>query len=127
MISRLLRSIVLAGACAASIAATASTALARTAYDGAWSVLIVTQHGSCDRAYRYGVQIIDGNVTADSGGMVSLGGRVAPNGAVRVTVQGGGAFASGSGKLSRNAGRGTWSGRSGNDACGGVWQAERRG
>jgi hypothetical protein len=127
MISHLLRSIVLAGACAATVGATTSTTFARTAYDGSWSVVIVTQRGSCDRAYRYGVQIVDGNVTADAGGMVSLGGRVAPNGAVRVTVQAAGAFAAGTGKLSRTAGRGTWSGRSGNDVCAGVWQAERRG
>jgi hypothetical protein len=127
MISRSLRSLVLAGACAASLAATASTAFARNLYDGNWSVLIVTERGSCDRAYRYGVQISDGNVTADGGGMVSVGGRVAANGLVRVVVQGGGAYATGSGKLSRNVGRGTWSGRSGNDACAGVWQAERRG
>ena len=127
MISRLLRSLVLAGACAASVAATASTAVARTAYDGNWSVLIVTERGSCDRAYRYGVQINNGNVTYDGGGLVSLGGRVAPNGAVQVVVQGGGAVANGLGKLSRTAGRGTWSGRTGNDICTGYWQAERRG
>jgi hypothetical protein len=127
MISRWLRPTVLATACAASIAATAGTAFARTAFDGAWSVVIVTDRGACDRAYRYGVQIIDGNVTTDAGSMVSIGGRVAPNGAVRVTVQGGGAFASGSGKLSRNVGSGSWSGRSGNDVCAGRWQAERRG
>jgi len=28
--------------------------------DGAWSVLIVTTKGDCDRAYRYGVTIANG-------------------------------------------------------------------
>jgi hypothetical protein len=36
---------------------TQSNASARSTYDGQWSVLIVTQRGSCDRAYRYGVHL----------------------------------------------------------------------
>src|ERR1700704_377372 len=100
---------------------------ARTAFDGAWSVLIVTERGSCDRAYRYGVQIVDGIVTYDGGGAINLSGRVAPNGAVQVTVSAGGSRADGSGRLSKNAGRGNWKGRSSSDACSGYWEAERRG
>ena len=123
MISHLVRASVLA---LVTVGATATTAPARTPYDGAWSVLIVTQSGSCDRAYRYGIQIINGNVTYD-GGAVSMSGRVAGNGAVRVVVSSSNASASGSGRLSRNTGRGSWAGRSGNDACSGYWEAERRG
>jgi hypothetical protein len=29
-------------------------------YDGVWSVVIVTQKGSCDRAYRYPIRIQNG-------------------------------------------------------------------
>ena len=123
MISHLVRASVLASVC---IAATATTAPARTPYDGAWSVLIVTQRGSCDRAYRYGIQIINGIVTYD-GGAVNLSGRVSGNGAVRVVVSAGSASANGTGRLSRNTGRGSWAGRSGSDACSGYWEAERRG
>jgi hypothetical protein len=105
--------------CAASVA---TTAAARTPYDGAWSVLIVTQRGNCDRAYRYGIQIVDGNVHYN-GGMVSFSGRVTVKGAVRVTVSAGSSRADGSGKLARNTGQGNWRGRSGNDACSGYWTA----
>src|SRR6195256_5287449 len=106
MISHLVRASVLAVICATS-ATTAATA--RTPYDGAWSVLIVTQTGSCDRAYRYGVEIVDGIVRYD-GGAVNFSGRVAKNGAVQVTVAGGGGLANGVGKLSRTTGQGKWSG-----------------
>jgi len=98
---------------------------ARTAFDGAWSVLIVTQRGACDRAYRYGVQIVDGNLVYD-GGVVSMTGRVNASGAVRVNVSAGGASASGSGRMTRTNARGNWSGSSGSDACSGYWEAERR-
>ena len=87
MIGHSFRSIVLAGALAsAGIAATADTAVARTSYDGSWSVLIITDSGACDRAYRYGVQISNGHVLNEGGGPVNLQGRVAHNGAVRVSV-----------------------------------------
>ena len=69
MFSRFFRSAVLAAALAsAGIATTASAAVARTNYDGNWSVLIITQSGACDRAYRYGVQISDGNVFYEGDG-----------------------------------------------------------
>ena len=122
MIVKLLRASILALVCAASAA---SNAQARTPYDGAWSVLIVTESGNCDRAYRYGVQIVDGFVRYD-GAIVSFDGRVAPNGTVKVTVSAGNNRANGSGKLSRNTGKGFWRGSSGNDACSGYWVAERR-
>jgi hypothetical protein len=124
MIRHLVRASILALVCAAS---TISTATARTIYDGQWSVLIVTQQGTCDRAYRYGVQIVDGNVLYDGGGPISLSGRVAQNGTVRVSVSAGGSRADGAGRLSRNVGSGNWQGRSGSEACSGYWQAERRG
>jgi hypothetical protein len=122
MISQLVRAGLLAAVCVASLP---TTAPARTPYDGSWSVLIVTQRGTCDRAYRYGVTISDGVVRYD-GGVVNLSGRVASSGAVRVTVSSGSAYANGTGRLSRNSGRGSWSGRSGSDGCSGYWEAERR-
>ena len=53
-------------AAAAILAATAvpasAPAIARSNFDGAWSVLIVTQKGTCDRAYRYPGKISNGSV-----------------------------------------------------------------
>jgi hypothetical protein len=123
MISRLFRSGVFAFLC---LAALPNTASAQRAYDGNWSVLIVTQSGTCDRAYRYGVAIRGGHVYYD-GGAVNFTGRVAPNGSVRVRVVSGNAFADGAGRLSRNVGQGRWSGQAGGSRCTGYWTAERRG
>ena len=125
MISQRVRASVLAFACAASVASLATAATARTPYDGEWSVTIVTQQGSCDRSYRYGVQIVNGNIVY-SGGSVSFTGRVAPNGAVRVAVAGGDQRASGSGRLAQSRGSGNWSGTSSSSRCAGYWTAERR-
>jgi hypothetical protein len=86
----------------------------------------VTRSGSCDPTYRYGVQISEGNVIYDGGGLVTMQGRVTPKGAVRVIVQGGGQWADGSGTLKRNQGGGIWKGQGASSACAGVWQAERR-
>ena len=67
----MIRSIILASALAsAGIAASGMTADARTSYDGSWSVLIVTDSGTCDRAYRYGLEISNGNVLYGGGGSV---------------------------------------------------------
>jgi hypothetical protein len=110
----------------AGVAATAGTAFARSIYDGAWSVLIVTRSGSCDPTYRYGVQISDGVVVYDGGGPITMQGRVTPKGAVRVIVTAGSQWADGSGKLTRNQGSGVWRGQGMSSACAGIWQAERR-
>jgi hypothetical protein len=123
MISHLFRVGILASAC---IAAVPDMASAQRAFDGQWSVLIVTQRGNCDRAYRYGVSIRNGGIYYD-GGIVNFSGRVAGNGAVSVRVTSGSAYAIGSGRLNRNIGNGRWNGRSGVDQCSGYWTAERRG
>jgi len=112
----------LAVAAALTVAPHAS---ARTIYDGRWSVLIITDKGACDRGYRYGFDIRDGVVQYD-GDVVNLTGRVAANGAVRVTVSRGNQSANGSGRLSRNFGRGTWKGSATGEMCSGRWEAERR-
>src|ERR1051326_3815625 len=49
------------GLLAATVPASAP-ASARSNFDGTWSVLIVTQKGTCDRAYRYPVKIDNGSV-----------------------------------------------------------------
>jgi hypothetical protein len=98
-----------------------------TAFDGDWSVVIMTQSGSCDRAYRYGVRIANGDVVYDGGGPVDLQGHVYSSGSVRVFVSGGGQQADGQGRLTRTAGTGTWHGQGSLGSCSGVWQAERRG
>jgi len=99
---------------------------ATTAYDGLWSVSIITLYGDCSRGYRYPVRIVYGRVVkADSDPNYEISGAVARSGAIGVTVSGGGQTASGSGRLSRNYGGGRW--RTSSGECSGQWTAARRG
>ena len=101
-------------------------AAARTVYDGNWSVLIVTNTGPCDRAYRYGLRIDDGSVIYEGSAPVNVAGRVNRNGVVNVRVWAGQQGASGSGRLSRTSGGGLWRGTGSMGTCAGSWSAERR-
>ena len=106
---------------AASFAVSATTqALPR--YDGMWSVSIVTEKGECDRGYRYPIRIANGQLQNAGALGFTITGKVAPNGAINVTVSHGSAHASGFGRLAGNEGAGSWSGGS----CSGSWTAERR-
>jgi hypothetical protein len=122
-------SVILGGLCAVVFTASllgSPPVMARTAFDGAWSVLIVTDHGTCDRAYRYALRINDGRVSYDDPNF-SVSGRVDGGGRVRVAVSAGGQSATGYGRLSGNSGQGFWNGRSAVSQCSGHWEAERRG
>jgi hypothetical protein len=111
----------------AALLTTAGEARSRTIFDGAWSVIIVTERGeACDRAYAYPIRIDNGIVRYAGDFSIHLSGRVAPNGAVRVTVARGSSGANGVGRMSQNFGSGTWRGRSSTAACSGRWHAERR-
>jgi hypothetical protein len=110
---------------ATAAAGSAGVASAATPYDGRWSVVIQTVRGNCEQAYRYGLVIINGNVTYDGSGGFDVRGRVAPGGAVRVRVAYGRSYADGTGRLSRTGGSGNWKGV-GNGVCSGKWFAERR-
>jgi hypothetical protein len=102
-------------------------AIASTAFDGDWNVTIVTRSGPCDPQYRFGAQIVNGNVVYDGGGPVNLQGQVAPNGNIWVSVAAGGGRADGEGRLSPNFGSGAWRGQGSLGACVGTWEAVRRG
>lgn len=107
-------------AASATLAATTSNAAPR--YDGLWSVSIVTEKGDCDRGYRYPVRISHGMLVNGGSDPFTISGRVAPSGAITVTVSHGDKSATGSGRLAGNEGEGRWSGGS----CSGTWSAERR-
>jgi hypothetical protein len=93
-------------------------------FDGTWSVLIVTQKGACDRAYRYPVRISNGSVGYAGEASFNVSGSVGPGGSVTVMVSHGSQSARGSGQLSATAGSGHWIAGSGE--CSGIWTAERR-
>lgn len=105
-------------------AAPAPIAAAKPNFDGHWSVLIVTEKGTCDRAYRYPVRIRNGSVGYAGEASFNVTGKVGANGAVTVTVSRGNQSASGSGRLSSSDGSGRWA--TGGGECSGTWTAERR-
>jgi len=111
-----------AGVLVAALAATAPAGSGPN-YDGVWSVVIVTEKGSCDRAYRYPIRIRNGAVLNEGSSPATINGKVASNGAVIVTVSAGNKSATGSGRLSATSGVGSWRG----GECSGTWEAERRG
>ena len=127
LIDQRLRAWLVTFALALASVAVAGPAFARTVFDGAWSVLIVTHGGACDTAYRYEVRITDGTVVSNASGPATVQGQVTPTGAVKVTVQAANQRADGSGRLSGNRGRGAWSGQGMSGTCSGTWEAERRG
>ena len=102
-------------ACAVLVAATAtvncaSLASSASPFDGRWSVVIETDKGDCDPAYRYGLQITNGTV---------------PRAGPKSRRKDGGSYADGHGRLSRDSGSGSWKGV-GVGVCSGHWVAERR-
>ena len=108
-------------AASATVATTSSYAV--PAYDGLWSVSIVTEKGDCDRGYRYPIRIQNGSLAnAGSVTAITINGKVQPTGAITVIVSTGSKSATGSGRLSGDLGEGHWSG----GECSGSWTAERR-
>jgi hypothetical protein len=131
MIGRLLRRII-SSIALLSIAFGIAAISARAAnkaerFDGPWSVVIITDQGNCDRAYRYGLRIAAGNVSYAGGSDVTVTGHVDANGRVAVEVRSGGSSARGSGRLSGTTGEGTWQGASQDSRCSGRWEAQRSG
>jgi hypothetical protein len=110
-------------AAAVLVAAIPFAARAANSYDGLWSVTIYTQSGNCPSSLRYGVRVARGRVLTDDQSY-QVNGSVAPNGATRVTVSEQGQSASGTGRLSGNAGAGRW--RTSTGQCAGQWTAARR-
>jgi hypothetical protein len=92
-------------------------------YDGTWSVLIITQAGTCDPAYSYPFQISGGRIS--SNGPADVSGTVSGGGSVVVRISAAGAVATGSGRLGGGTGAGRWSARFSSGNCSGRWQATR--
>jgi hypothetical protein len=108
----------LATAFAAAVPATSAPS-----YDGLWSVVIVTEKGACDRAYRYPIRIANGTLLSAGDNVVNISGKVGGNGTVTVRVSAGSKSANAHGRLSGAIGAGSWSG----GECSGTWEAEKRG
>jgi hypothetical protein len=117
-----IRSVALFAFVAASATIATTSTFAVPAYDGLWSVSIVTEKGTCDRGYRYPIRISNGMLANAGDVAVNIAGKVMPTGAITVVVSAAGKSANGSGRLSGNLGEGSWTGGD----CSGTWTAERR-
>jgi hypothetical protein len=124
LISRAIPALAAAAILSASAVPAAAPAFAKSNYDGQWSVLIVTQKGTCDRAYRYPVKIDNGSVGYAGEASFNVSGKVGANGTITVTVSKGDKSAKGTGRMSATDGAGIWTAGSGD--CSGTWTAERR-
>jgi hypothetical protein len=113
-------------ACAAALALAAALtpgkALAAMPFDGSWTVSIMTQSGSCDRANNFTVSIVDGRLDGANGALL---GTVNSKGGVSVLMGGGDRRGTASGRLAGNAGSGRWSGNATGASCSGQWTARR--
>ena len=111
------------------LVAAISPGLARStqaSFDGHWSVVIITDAGTCDRSYRYGLVVSRGRITYEGDSSVIISGGVDRGGRVSVSLRYGQAAAQGSGRLSGSGGGGHWQGESSGSLCSGRWLAERR-
>jgi hypothetical protein len=120
----------------ADLAATATVASAQAApkrvtharsraFDGLWSVSILTQAGPCSASYRYPARIVGGQVMQTGNDFsYQISGAVVASGAILVTVSQGGQSATGYGRLRGASGGGRWT-AAGNQ-CYGTWTALRR-
>ena len=120
----------------ADLAATATVASAQAApkrvtharshaFDGLWSVSILTQAGPCSSSYRYPARIVGGQVRQTGNDFsYQISGAVVASGAILVTVSQGGQSATGYGRLRGASGGGRWT--AGGNQCYGTWSAVRR-
>jgi len=103
-----------------------ATGAKAASYDGRWSVLVITEKGDCDRAYRYAVNIANGQLHYAGDASVNMTGTVAADGGINVSIRLRDKGANGSGRLTADSGVGTWHGAGPNAKCAGRWEAEKR-
>jgi hypothetical protein len=114
-----IRNAFLASALTATAALTAAPASAESAYDGLWTVTVVTKTGSCEPSTSSTLTVTDGKVSAAG---AAISGSVGREGLVRVSING--AYANG--QLSGKTGSGKWNGASAGVPCSGRWEASRQ-
>lgn len=120
----MIRDVIRAGMLAFAFAVvTTDFAVAATQFDGQWTLTFSTRRGDCEPTYNFDIYITNG--VLEHPNLVRFKGRVNRNGDVQASVAVEDKFASGSGRLTGNSGRGNWSGYEGSVRCSGIWTARR--
>jgi hypothetical protein len=97
------------------------SAQAASQFDGNWVSHGVTKTGACEPSFQLSGRIING--TANSLGAAF---RVAPSGAVVLTISVGPNHGVATGRMSGASGAGVWRSQGPSGTCAGTWKAERR-
>jgi len=126
MLAMSLKRILLSTLVLLAAAAPGSARSTQSGFDGRWSVVIITDAGTCDRSYRYGLVVSHGRIYYEGDSSVIISGGVDPRGRLSVSLRYGQSAAQGSGRLSSTDGEGRWQGASSGSRCSGRWLAERR-
>ena len=93
-------------------------------FDGRWSILVVTEKGTCD-VYRWNVGVGGGRITDVGDNIARASGRIDASGRVAVTLTRGADVLAATGALTGVSGAGRWT--SASRGCAGRWEADRRG
>ena len=96
--------------------------------DGSWSMVAVTTRGHCG-TIDIGLGVRRGRLHSTGGFFafypITISGRVAGGGHVRMTAIAGPRTAHGTGRFGPSQGSGTWKGRGPSGLCSGIWRASR--
>jgi len=123
MISPSTRALITTTVCAT--VAGAPSARAASQFNGDWVAHLFTTTGACEPNFRLSGRIVNGTANYQFGSS-NVAGRVAPSGAVTVTVTVGPNHGVATGRLSGASGGGTWRAQGSGGTCTGIWKAERR-
>ena len=84
MLAISLRRILFSALALLAVSAPGSARSPQSNFDGRWSVVIITDAGTCDRTYRYGVVVSGGRIHYEGDSGVLVSGGVDRNGRVSV-------------------------------------------
>lgn len=97
-------------------------------FDGRWSIEVITEQGTCDKAYRYAVNIQNGEPKYAGREEIVVNGRIAGDGHINGSIAYQENRADVVGALqAAGMGAGTWKYEGARSTCTGRWNAERRG
>ena len=128
MITTWIRALALSAALGVVCLAPPAAAAPGSAYDGAWTMFVVTTNGHCG-TIKVGLAIAGGRISSTSGKFVfrkiNLAGLIYRSGQTRINAVAGPRQAKGTGRFTRARGSGKWSGTGPSGVCSGVWTAVR--